>query len=78
MPKRGRPLSNAPHIASDNIELFALWNRALDAPHGITIDSGNPQLLSTKLYAARRECGMTIYNHLKLVVTETEVWIVPR
>lgn len=78
MAKRGRPPKGFTPIDTDLPELLALWNRALEAPHGIKIESAKPDRLAAKLYAARRECGHQAYSHLRIVQMEDEVWILSR
>jgi len=73
---RGRPPKGSV-IKSDLPELAALWDRAMKAPTGIKIESQYPKRLAAKLYAARRELAYDDYNLMKIVTTETEVWIVP-
>jgi hypothetical protein len=83
MALRGRPPKHGFSVPalSDIPLMLELWNRALASPYGIRIKptgSLNPHNLMGKLYAARRECGHKAYVDLKLVETETEVWIQPR
>lgn len=76
MNKRGRPPKHSPPLQSDLPEMLSLWRTAADSAKGIKITSAFPNRLLQKLYAARREVGG--FDQLKLIETETEVWIVPR
>jgi hypothetical protein len=77
---RGRPPkgSTALTIIDDLQELLALWTRAAESPTGIKIASQKPNILFQKLHWARRECGHQGFQHLKVIETETEVWVLPR
>jgi len=76
---RGRPPKNTALVADNKMqELLELWNRATVAPRGIRIRSFKPNRLFQLLHWARRECGHANYHHLKVIETESEVWIVPR
>lgn len=77
---RGRPPKNSTALTliDDLQELLDIWNRAATEPTGIKISSQRPNALFQKLHWARRECGHTGYHHLKVIETETEVWILPR
>lgn len=75
--KRGRPPKGfEPGFATDMEELLALWDRALQTPRGIIIDSQRPQRLLARLYEARRAVGM--FHSLKAVEGDGCVWIVPK
>jgi hypothetical protein len=76
MNNRGRPLKNSAPIQSDLLEMLALWRQAADTPKGLIITSANPDRLSQRLYACRREVGG--FKDLKVTKTKTEVWITPR
>ncbi len=73
---RGRPPKGS-IIKSDLPELLTIWDSAMKAPMGIKITSQYPKRLAAKLYAARREVAYVDYLGLKIVTTETEVWILP-
>ena len=73
---RGRPPKGSV-IKSDLPELLTIWDRAAKTPAGIKIESQYPKRLAAKLYAARREVAYEDYLLLKIVTTETEVWILP-
>jgi len=54
--------------------------RALDAKVGIVVSTNNPDLLRTKLYAARRQAMNPIFEELSILISRTspsnEIWIV--
>lgn len=76
MKGRGRPPKGS-IVQSDLPELIELWNRAMATPKGIKIESAHPKRLAAKLYAARREVAYDDWNRMKVVTTDSAVWIVP-
>jgi len=78
MARRGRRPRDQTLPDTDLPDLLAIWNRALDSPHGIAISSNKPNSLLQKLYRARRECGHAAYDKLRMVEMEDEVRIMPR
>ena len=79
MPSRGRPPKGVFIPADlDLPDLLALWNKALDSPYGISFPSANPKLAEAKLHHARRACGHQGFSALRVVATESEVFIIPK
>jgi hypothetical protein len=78
---RGRPIKGTMVIS--HVPLYLeLWNRAHASPHGIKIKPGpdiSPHTFAGQLYSARRECGHTAYNGLRVIeAADGYIWIVPR